>query len=192
MAKIEQSTDNVTLTREQLQELISAVRPKDPEAPKAISMEEGFESHKRMMEEARKRVQVGWFQAFSSRDTGAKGVAFVTESRRHPRGRVINLPHYEFPAGSDRTRANGGICDMERITDVNGKPTNEYKQWRYSTFWKRDLQSYAGQDARRLDVVGPARPTLEDALADLEEHKQNPPEEISMLPEIVARPSVTP
>ncbi len=174
--------ETISLTIEQLRTLISEARGAVPEQP---SLDEAFAKHQDMMREARARTHVAWYQAFVSRETGARCVAYITESRRHPGGRVISLPEYQYPEGSDRTVANGGTCAMANIVDANGKPTPEYRQWRYG-FWKSDLRAYVGGDGGRLDAVGPARPSLEDAKTDLTENAVRVPE-ASKAPEIVAR-----
>ncbi len=158
--------DSITMTVEQLRSILAEARA--PEPPGAPSIEEAFEAHRKMMEEARNRPILSWYIAFHSTDTNARGVVMVSASRRHANGRVVNMLSYEYPPGSDRTIVNGGICPLDHIADQNGANTPEFKQWRYE-FWKRDLRDLIGSDAKRVNALGPNRPTLEDALADLRE-----------------------
>ncbi len=197
-SKTPSDNDTITMTIGNLRTLISEARA--PAPPAAPTLEEAFEAHQRMMHEATSRPIVSWYVAFRSLDTNARGVAYVTASRRHATGRVINLPHYEYPPGSDRTIANGGLCAMNEIVDQHGQPTAAFKQWRYE-FWKTDLRGLVGGEAKKLDALGPYRPTLEDALADLKdwsEHEakkaQEPATESGPIPapEIVARGASAP
>jgi len=194
MAKQEHATANVpiepkheviTLTREQLRTIIEEARA--PAPPPAPSIEEAFEAHQRMMADARNRVVRSWYVAFVSRATKASGVAFVTASRRHASGRVINLAEYRYPDGSDRSVANGGLCALAEIVDTHGQLTPMFRQWRYSTFWKEDLRAFAGEDASKLDAIGPPRPTLEDALLDLDGYTPPALTDEPRVPEIIPR-----
>jgi hypothetical protein len=195
MAKNESTTqpETVTLSIEQLRTLIGeAARPGQPAQQ---NLDEMFESHQQMMADARSRTKKAWYLAFVSPGTNACGVAYVSVSRTHATGRVLSLPEYRYPEGHDRSVANGGLCALSELTDKNGQPTTLYKQWRYSTFWREDLRTFVGSDASRLRTVGPARPTLEDAIKDLDEHLAKPVAEASaelQAPAIVARESASP
>jgi hypothetical protein len=166
------ANETVTLTIEQLRTLIGEASR--PGAPAQQNMDEMFEQHQRAMADARGRVKKAWYLAFVSQETRACGVAYVSVSRTHATGRVLSLPEYRFPEGHDRSVANGGLCALAELNDKNGQPTALYKQWKFTTFWQRDLRMFVGADASRLHTVGPARPTLQDSIGDLNDYLARP------------------
>ena len=186
----ETKTESVTLTVDQLRTLIGEAA--HPVATQQ-NLDEMFEQHQRMMADARGKVKKAWFLAFVSPATKACGVAYVTVSKRHASGRVLSLPEYRFPEGADRSTANGGLCTLNEILGKDGRPTALFKQWKYTTFWREDLRTFVGGDASRLQTVGPARPTLADAIADLNEHASKPQSDVEPQgPAIVAREAIAP
>jgi hypothetical protein len=64
------------------------------------------------------------------------------------------LLDYKEPAGSKISVSAGGMVpDGLTIYDNRGQENPNYKQWRYDTFWKLDLNTYRGQplSARFVD-----------------------------------------
>jgi hypothetical protein len=87
-----------------------------------------------------------------SDDTGATMTLNVVESRKFPNGRIIGLQDYRHPPGMFTPRSQGGqVPDGHPMLSTGpGAPPDEtkvekhqlheeYLQWRYESFWKRDL-----------------------------------------------------
>lgn len=86
-----------------------------------------------------------------SLETRSTFEAVIAKSKAFPAGRVVSLESYAYPAGIDTHVAEGGLVpDGKRIKNPDGSPTKEYRQWRWSEFWRRDLQRYVGQDGAWL------------------------------------------
>lgn len=98
----------------------------------------------------------------------------VVKSRKFPQGRIISLDDYQHPAGTDKHVTEGGLVpEGMQIRGADGRPTPEYKQWRWEAYWQRDLRDYVGQpllDRYRLEPFDPSEkwitgpePEIEDS-----------------------------
>lgn len=114
-----------------------------------------------------------------SPDTGATFDMVVLESRTHKNGRVVRLDHYTHPPEAYLTQSQGGMMpdgnNIWRDGKANGKlsdetPTTElsvfFKQWRYETFWKADLQRIANGAALRVEACVDGAKALETPWVD--------------------------
>lgn len=192
MAKSETTSTGertVTLTLEELRALTqpAAVAHQEPR-----SIQADFDAYKAEREQMRAPSGRVWYQACVSDETGARFVAEVSESRPYPAGRCLTLHGYEYPAGSDRSTANGGTCTLGSMHTTQGARTPEYQQWLYE-FRKADLRRYAGEPASKLVKLADARATLAEAMADLTDAAASPvTAPVAAPPPIVARADARP
>lgn len=150
MAKAEEM---ITLTREQFAELLAAVRPAP--APKPPDDEEQFARLQKMASERPFAPDIPWGRVLSP--TGATFIPRVIPSKTHPKGRVVDLLEYTHPEGVDRHQSDGGLVPDGHpilVTNKAGQMLSaDYKQWKYTTFWRQDLNTYVGKDAGLLPPV---------------------------------------
>jgi hypothetical protein len=140
----------VTMTEEQFQALITAVRPAPP--PPALSEEEQFHALERLASERPTLKEIPQ-QRVRSR-TGATFIPRVVCSRPFPKGRVVELLEYTHPEGLDRRIEEGGLVPDGLLPGKEGQSARgnpiQFKQWKYTNFWKRDLETYVGSSAEFL------------------------------------------
>jgi hypothetical protein len=88
--------------------------------------------------------------------TGSTFTARVAKSRTSPEGRIVGLDGYTHPAGADKYISDGGdVPDGFPIFDANGKLTPLFKQWKWETYWQRDLRDFVGKPFQRRFAVDP-------------------------------------
>jgi hypothetical protein len=77
---------------------------------------------------------------------------------------VVELLEYTHPAGIDIPQDQGGLAPNGiGVKTRNGSglalESPQYKHWKYTTFWRRDLAEYVGGDAALLpSPIPPAAP----------------------------------
>jgi hypothetical protein len=143
----------ITLTEEQFHQLLTAARP--PAPPEPPSLDERHEQFVKAQQEDRPiHKEFAWGRVVSD-ETGASFVPRVVQSRGYPKGRVVELLDYQYPAGIDRHVNEGGLVPLglpiaNKSSTGDLAYTPQYKQWRYTDYWQSDLRRYVGRDAARL------------------------------------------
>jgi hypothetical protein len=138
------------MTDDQLTRLIDSLRQAPP--PPEATEEEKFKAIEKM---AAERPLFPEFKhgRVKSR-TGATFVPRIVASRTHPKGRVVDLLEYQYPDGVDVPQDMGGLAPTGMAISHTGEGgfryTTRYKQWRYETFYRKDLTDYVGSDASAL------------------------------------------
>ncbi len=153
----------MAFTDEQLTRLIEALRPSVvvPKPPTFGENDAAWEAKQDEIWQRPKPKRIPHARVKSR--TGATFVPIVVESRAFTNGRVTGLDDYRHPEGVETPQQFGGLVpDGKEIgyKTESGQLVSspQYKQWRYDTFWKRDLQDYVGFDAALLPL-----PMREDA-----------------------------
>lgn len=78
--------------------------------------------------------------------TGSTFNARVVYSKPYPKGRIVELPGYKEPPEASISEQDGGRVPRGMpILNEDGKPNVKYQQWKYATYWKRDLSEIVGQ-----------------------------------------------
>lgn len=87
--------------------------------------------------------------------TGSSFLARVVQSKAYPQGRVVELCDYKYPAGIGTHQNEGGLVPDGKpiLRGDNGQPTTDYKQWRWTEFWQRDLAAFVGKPFHSRYVV---------------------------------------
>lgn len=128
-------------------------------SPDQVARLEGMPAPKRWREVACK-----------SEWTGATFIACVVESKAHPHGRIVELKNYTHPQGVSTFTSAGGLVPegMQIMRAGTGAPPEDgriipkhdltpfYMQWRYTEFWQRDINMYAGKELRSSMAIDPA------------------------------------
>ena len=90
---------------------------------------------------------------------GARFDAIVVKARTYPDGVCVRLENYREPEFTDKAAphtldADGNYGYPKGIPVTLGKNSTAlnplFKQWKWVTFWKADLERYVGHDAREL------------------------------------------
>jgi len=155
----EQKDGKVTLSVTELKELLTPQQ----QAQQAATEADGENAFNRYRAEAQAKAREQHWRAFRS-ETGAVGVALVTQSKTHPRsGRVLKFDHYERPPEDQFPPCD--IAKEDRFR--NGEPTSRFQAWVWAQFGVIDHRNLIGIEADRLPDVCPPRATLEDAMSDI-------------------------
>jgi hypothetical protein len=154
---------NITITGGQLLEALKELKPMDPLERTGLSKERiasVFAPH---------RSRRWRLIASKSPWTDATFDAKLIESAKHPDGRIVELHGYTHPLAIYRTASNGGVCpDGFDIfsqhglvwTDLAKEPpkqalTPHFRQWRYETYYLRDMKMLIGTGMKALYCVAP-------------------------------------
>jgi hypothetical protein len=179
-----QESDNVSIDKNTLLELIKAIQGTSPKTPLEM-MGLSKERQKALTEPGTPknyRMIPG-----KSDVTGATFTLHVVESndmRKFPQGRVVALADYKHPKGMTTYEDNvigedeSGEPTHGRVPNgfpilkdelgqceentPNGKLSSKYLYWRFVNFWQRDLKDIVGQPLRAHHCIeeGPGKGIL--------------------------------
>lgn len=123
---------------------------------------------------------------WQSEDTGATGIAHVVESKKFASGRIVSISDYRHPPDAYKHESEGGRVpdgfhmwkDHQRSVPEGEEPQHGdlnqgFLQWRYDTYYKADLQRYAGKELKagccRADGEGLKTPWKESRVGAVSE-----------------------
>ena len=153
----------IKITEEKLTEMVATAAAAAAKAaieglrgPPLPSEQERFEAHSEMVHPKPRAGEEGELVPCVSPDTGSTFLARVVKSRKYPHGRVVELRDYKYPpeaekhaADADGTGDEGGRVPHGMVMQTpQGALTVEYKHWRWTEFWQKDIRAVVGLPLR--------------------------------------------
>lgn len=149
----EERNGRITLTIEELKELVGARGGESPvvrvEPAQQLTEEEAFA--KALRRDTADRTPPTLRREPRVTEDGVRFTAVIAPSRRYKAGIVVNLEDYQYPEDAEtKVAKDGQTPNGLQIKKPNGEYTQQFKQWRWVTFYQRDLKAYVGRDASLL------------------------------------------